>query len=157
MVNVVKEQVGNILNIRLVGSIEESVVFEELIGYPGAPITELHVNCKGVPRINSVGVKAWIKFFQAVHARGMKVIFLECSTAIVEQMNFISNFRCGGEVSSLFVPFSCEKCHSELVGLFQTEMIKKLQLKIPPLKCSKCGGRAIFDDVPDEYFGFMME
>ena len=157
MVNVVKEQVGNILNVRLVGSIEESVSFDQLVGYPSPPVTEMHVNCKGIPRINSVGVKAWIKFFQAIHAKGIKLKFLDCSTAIVEQMNFISNFRCGGEVVSLFVPFSCEKCHSELVGLFKADMIKKLQLKIPPLQCSKCGGRAIFDDVPDEYFGFMME
>ncbi len=157
MVNVVKEQQGTVLHVRLVGSIEESVNFDQLIGYPAPPLVEMHVNCKGVPRINSVGVKAWIKYFQAVATRGIKVRFIECSTAIVEQMNFISNFRCGGEVDSMFVPFSCEKCHSELVGLFKSDMVKKLQLKIPPLKCSKCGGRAVFDDVPEEYFGFMME
>lgn len=157
MVNVVKEQQGSILVVRLVGSIEESVNFDQVVGYPAAPITEMHIYCKGIPRINSVGVKAWIKFFQAVHSRGIQLEFHELSTAMVEQMNFISNFNCGGRVISLFAPFSCEKCHSELVGLFKSDVLKKIQFKIPPLKCSKCGGRALFDDVPEEYFGFMMD
>jgi len=153
VVNVIKEQKGNVLLVRLAGSIEESVNFEQLIG---APPAELHVNCKEVPRINSVGVKAWIKYFQSVSAKGTKLRFQECSTAIVEQINLISNFTVGGVVESIFVPFSCMNCKSELVGLFKTEDLKKLQLKLPELKCSKCGGKAVFDDIPEEYFGFLM-
>ena len=148
-----KEQKGAVLVLRLAGSIEESVNFEQLVGNPPA---ELHVNCKEVPRINSVGVKAWIKYFQGIQGKGTKLKFLECSTAIVEQINLISNFICGGTVESIFVPFSCTGCKSELVGLFKTADLKKLQLKLPDLKCSKCGGKAVFDDIPEEYFGFLM-
>ena len=153
MVNIVKEQKGTALSIRLSGSIEESVNFDQLIGVPPA---ELWVNCKEVPRINSVGVKAWIKYFQSAQAKGTKLKFLECSTAIVEQINLISNFTCGGAVESIFVPFSCTGCKSELVGLFKCEDLKKLQLQLPELKCSKCGGKTVFDDIPEEYFGFLM-
>ncbi len=152
MVNVVKEQKGNILHVRLSGSIEESVNFDQLIG---APPAEMHVNCKEVPRINSVGVKAWIKYFQAAQSKGTKLTFLECSTAIVEQINLISNFTCGGRVESIYVPFSCTGCKSELVGLFKSDDLKKLNLQIPDLKCTKCGGKAIFDDIPEEYFAFL--
>lgn len=153
MVNVVKEQKGSVLVVRLTGSIEESVNFDQLIGpAPG----ELWVNCKEIPRINSVGVKAWIKYFQAAQAKGTKLKLIECSTAIVEQINLISNFCCGGTVESIFVPFSCTGCKSELVGLFKCEDLKKLQLRLPDLKCSKCGGKAVFDDIPEEYFGFLM-
>lgn len=154
MLNVVKEQKGNALHVRLTGSIEESVNFDQLIGQP-AP--EMVVNCKGVPRINSVGVKAWIKYFQAAASKGTKLKFVECSTAIVEQINLISNFTCGGEVESIFVPFSCETCKSELVGLFKTETLKKVEFSLPDLKCSKCGGKAVFDDIPEEYFNFLMD
>lgn len=153
MVNVIKEQKGNVLVVRLAGSIEESVNFDQLIG-PPAP--EMHINCKEVPRINSVGVKAWIKYFGTAQSKGTRLKFLECSTAIVEQINLISNFVCGGVVESIYVPFSCTGCKSELVGLFKTEDLKKLQLKLPDLKCSKCGGKAVFDDIPEEYFGFLM-
>lgn len=153
MVNVIKEQKGNVLLIRFTGSIEESVNFDQLIGPPPA---EVHVNCKEVPRINSVGVKSWIKYFSLAEAKGTKLKFFECSTAIVEQINLISNFTCGGVVESIYVPFSCTQCKTELVGLFKTEDLKKLQGKLPDLKCTKCGGKATFDDIPEEYFGFLM-
>jgi anti-anti-sigma regulatory factor len=153
VVNVVKEQKGGVLVVRLTGSVEESVNFDQLIGPPPG---ELWINCKEIPRINSVGVKAWIKYFQSAQAKGTKLKFVECSTSIVEQINLISNFTCGGIVESIFVPFSCTGCKSELVGLFKCEDLKKLQLRLPDLKCSKCGGKAVFDDIPEEYFGFLM-
>jgi len=153
VVNVKKETKGSILVVRIMGSIEETVNFDQLLG---APHPEMEINCKEIPRINSVGVKAWIKYFQSCQAKGSKIRFVECSTAIVEQINLISNFTCGGTVESIFVPFSCSGCKSELAGLFKTEDLKKIQLKLPDLKCSKCGSKAVFDDLPEEYFGFLM-
>lgn len=152
MINAAKEQKGNSLVVRLSGSIEESVNFDQLIGAPPADMT---VMCKEIARINSVGVKAWIKYFQGAQQKGTKLHFAECSTAIVEQINLISNFTCGGSVDSIYVPFACEKCRSELVGLFKTEDLKKLAMNLPELKCTKCGGKAVFDDIPEEYFGFL--
>jgi hypothetical protein len=153
LVNVTKEQKGPALVVRLSGSIEENVSFDQLIGPPPA---ELHLVCKEITRINSVGVKAWIKYFSTAQAKGTKLRFQECSTAIVEQINLISNFTAGGVVESIFVPFSCGGCKSELVGLFKCEDLKKLNFKLPELKCSKCAGKAIFDDIPEEYFAFLM-
>lgn len=152
MLNVVKEQKGTALLVRLSGSVEESVNFDQLIG---PPPPELIVSSKEIPRINSVGVKAWIKYFQSAQAKGTRLTFIECSTAIAEQINLISNFTCGGTVESIYVPFACTNCKSELVGLFKTADLKKLNLKLPELKCSKCGGKAVFDDIPEEYFGFL--
>lgn len=152
MVNVVKEKKGNVLCIRLIGSIEETVNFDDLLGPPSP---EMEVNCKEIPRINSVGVKAWIKYFQACVSSGTKLKLVECSTAIVEQINLISNFSCGSVIESIFVPFSCSSCRSELVGLFKTEDLKKIHLQLPDLKCTKCGKNAVFDDIPEEYFGFL--
>ena len=153
MVKVSKEDRGGITVIRLSGSIEESTNFDQLIGVTAG---EVHVNTKEVPRINSVGVKAWIRYFQDLKAKGTRLKFVECSTAIVEQINLISNFTAGGTVENLFVPFSCKTCKSELVGLFKPQDIKKLSFELPDLKCTKCGGLASFDDIPDEYFGFLM-
>jgi anti-anti-sigma regulatory factor len=152
MLNVTKEKAGAGILVRLSGSIEESANFEQLIGPAAA---ELTVNCKDIPRINSVGVKAWIKYFQGVQSKGTKLKFVECSTAIVEQINLISNFTCGGTVESIYVPFACEKCRTELIGMFKTEDLKKMNFQLPALKCSKCGGQAVFDDIPEEYLGFL--
>jgi anti-anti-sigma regulatory factor len=152
VVHVTKEQKGSLLSVRLTGSIEENVNFDQLIG---APPPELEINTKEVPRINSLGVKAWIKYFQTCQAQKTKLSFVECSTAIVEQINLISNFICGGHVRSIFVPFACTNCRSELVGLFKTEDLKKMDMKLPILKCTKCGGKAEFDDLPEEYLSFL--
>jgi anti-anti-sigma regulatory factor len=152
VVNVLKEQNGGILVVRLVGAVEESVNFETLIGSPAA---ELHVYCKEVPRINSIGVKGWIKYFSTLQQAGTKLRFFECSTAIVEQINLISNFVCGGTVESIYVPFSCGACRGEFIALFQVADLKKIGMDIPELSCPKCAGKAAFDDIPEEYFAFL--
>jgi hypothetical protein len=150
LVNVIKEQKGNVLIVKISGSIEENANFDQLIGSPPA---ELHVICKEISRINSVGVKAWMKYFGAIEKKGTIVKFLEGSTAFVEQINLISNFTCGGSVVSVCVPFSCRECHSELTGVFKTEDLQKFNGNIPNSNCLKCGGVASFDDIPEQYLG----
>ena len=153
MINAVKEQKGRVLVVKLTGSIEENVNFEQLIG---PPPEELEIICREISRINSVGVKGWIKYFQTCQTKKTKLTFSECSTPIVEQINLISNFTCGGHVKSVFVPFMCSNCKSELIGLFETDKLKDFISKPIALKCTKCGGKAEFDDIPEEYFSFMM-
>lgn len=152
MLNVVKEQTGSALIVRLVGSIEESASFEKLLGTP-AP--EMHIYCKEVSRINSVGVKGWIKYFLDAKEKGSRLKFFECSPAIVEQINLISNFTAGGQVESIYIPYSCQQCRAELLGLCKAEDAKRMISGVPSLKCSKCGGTAEFDDIPEEYFNFL--
>jgi len=154
MLNVVKDEKDGILTVIMSGAVEENAHFEDLIGEPTGLVV---LNTKGVTRINSVGVKNWIKYFEGRVKKGAKLKFVECSTAIVEQVNLISNFTCGGEVESLYVPFVCEDCGAELVGCFKAEAIKAANFEIPNLKCTKCGSEnAVFDDLPDEYFNFLM-
>ncbi len=153
MVHVTKQQKGDIFSVKLAGSIEESVDFMTLIGMPSS--NRMEVNCKEVARINSMGVKAWMKFFQNVYQKGVAVRFVECSTAVVELMNMISNFACGGTVESLYVPYVCRDCKKELLGLYRVADLKKLAFKVPDLSCPKCQGTASFDDNLNEYFGFL--
>jgi DNA-directed RNA polymerase subunit RPC12/RpoP/anti-anti-sigma regulatory factor len=147
-----KEQKDDLLVVRLAGSIEESVNFESMIGMPTGKV---QVNTKEVPRINSVGVKGWIKYFSSLQQKGAQLNFVECSTAIVEQINLISNFTCGGTVESVYVPFSCGQCRAEFIALFKTEDLKRIAMDLPQLDCPKCGGKASFDDIPEEYFAFL--
>lgn len=152
MIKVEKQANGNVLTVNFSGTIEETVNFDELVG---ATPAEVVVNTKEIARINSVGVKGWIKYFQTLTAKGVKLKFSECSTAIVEQINLISNFTCGGSVESVYVPFACGGCKTELVGLFKVEDLKKMNGDVPDQKCAKCGGNASFDDIPEEYFAFV--
>jgi anti-anti-sigma regulatory factor len=153
VLNVKREQQGGTLVLHLSGEVNEAVDFNQALGTT-EPDTLL--NCKEVTRVNSVGVKGWVKFFQERVKQGTKLRFVECSPAIVEQLNIIMNFACGGRVESVYVPFVCTSptCRKSLVGLFKTDDLKRLNFNLPSVKCSKCGSEALFDDLPEEYFRF---
>ena len=152
MLNIAREQIGNFLEVSLFGPIEENASLDQLMGTP-APL--MRVICRGVTRINSVGVKSWIRYFSDAHQKGSRFRFVECSPPIVEQMNMISNFTCGGEVESIYVPYACGSCKKELLGLFLVKDLKCCFDTMPRLKCTYCGSRAEFDDIGEEYFAFV--
>ncbi|MBS1959385.1 MAG: hypothetical protein JST80_07940 [Bdellovibrionales bacterium] len=152
MLTVNKQQTERGMMVDLNGTIEENVNFEQLIGaFQG----DLTVKCRGITRINSVGVKTWMRYFQNLKMQGKNFKFIECPQPIIEQLNMISNFACGGEVVSILLPFSCLKCQNEFVANLQTAELKVNNLQIPNVKCEKteCGAR--FDDDPDEYLYFL--
>ena len=153
MLKVTREQQGNTLVLHLSGDINETANFAKDLGET-APDTVL--NCKEISRINSVGVKTWVHYFQACAQKGTKLRFVECSPAIVEQLNLISNFSCGGKVESIYVPFACTGagCKKAFVGLFKTQDLRNSGFELPAVKCKICGAEAIFDDLPEEYFLF---
>ncbi|MFZ9595853.1 MAG: hypothetical protein ACO3A2_07215 [Bdellovibrionia bacterium] len=152
MLQIIKKQQGDTLVVRLIGAIEENAGFERELGSPPAA---LDIYCKEVSRINSDGVRSWIKYFQKCQSTKTRLRFFECSPSVVDQMNLISNFISHGTVESLFVPFVCKKCHAEFLALFQSNEIQKSGSKIPKMKCKKCSGEAEFDDVPEKYFSFL--
>jgi anti-anti-sigma regulatory factor len=149
MLSIEKRSTPEGLQVELSGAFEESVQLESLIGEVKG---NLNVHCKGITRINSVGVKTWINYFQKLKMAGVRVRFFECSPSIVEQLNMISNFSGGGEVVSILLPYSCIKCVKEFVIPFET---KKIDLDaLPAAKCERSDCAIVFDDVPEEYFYF---
>jgi anti-anti-sigma regulatory factor/DNA-directed RNA polymerase subunit RPC12/RpoP len=155
MITVTKESKGSSMVLKLAGTIEENVDFDKLVGQT---TNDIIVNCKGVSRINSIGVKAWIKYFSSLSAKGAQLKFQECSFAIVEQINLISNFGAGGAVESLYAPYLCGGCKSEYMRLFTVDELKQLNFEVPNMKCTKCGSDKVqFDDVAEEYFYFLMQ
>jgi anti-anti-sigma regulatory factor len=152
VLKVQREQKDQTLILKLAGEIVEGLDFFQLIGKT-APDTLL--NCAGITRMNSVGVKTWIAYFQKEAKTGTKLRFTECSPAVVEQLNLIMNFSCGGTVESVYVPFSCKKCKKYSVELSQVKDLKVAGLNAPVSTCKICGGEALFDDILEEYFIFL--
>jgi anti-anti-sigma regulatory factor len=152
MITINKQPTTNGLLVELAGAIEENVHLEQMIG----PVKgSLVVNCKGVTRINSVGVKTWMKYFQGLKAAGVEIKFVECSYPIIEQLNMISNFACGGEVESILLPYSCVTCQNEFVATCTTAQLRATGLQPPAARCEKPDCGAQFDDDPEEYFYFL--
>lgn len=153
VLNVKREEQGSTLILHLSGEINETVDFNRDVG---ATATETVLICKDITRVNSIGVKGWVKFFQERAKQGTKLRFAECSPAIVEQLNIIMNFSCGGKVESIYAPFVCTNpaCRKGVVSLYKTEDLKRLNFTLPAIKCDKCNSEAVFDDLPEEYFRF---
>jgi hypothetical protein len=154
MLTVNRHQKPDGLQIDMSGAIEENVNFEQLIGdFTG----ELTVNCRGVTRINSVGVKTWIRYFQNLKFQRKNFKFTDVSYPLIEQLNMILNFACGGEVESILLPFSCIRCQTEFVASCGVKELLSNQLKVPTFTCEKDQCAAQFDDDPEEYLYFLKE
>jgi anti-anti-sigma regulatory factor len=151
MLNLVKTRTEDCLTVILSGSlVQEALSIEKLLGEIPA---RLRLNCKHVARINSQGVRAWIQFLQKTAARGTEVIFEECSTAMVQTLNMVSNFTRVARIESVYLPFACTSCHSELQALAGASQLARAGYRVSTRQaCPKCGGKAEFDDRSHEYF-----
>lgn len=113
------------------------------------------VNCKGLRAINSIGVKEWILFFDALRQKGVELHFEECSSAMVYQVNLMPNFALLKEVDSFYATFLCAKCESEELALLVPSKLNPQNLTLPAVACKKCGGACDLDELPEEYFSFL--
>jgi DNA-directed RNA polymerase subunit RPC12/RpoP/anti-anti-sigma regulatory factor len=153
MLKVVREKKNHTVHLRLSGTIDEHMDLPREIG----PLPEkVVIVCREISQINSLGAKAWVEFFGAAAKAGLNFCFAECPPPMVEQLNYITNFACGGLVVSVSVPFNCEECGREFRGVVKSDDLKQVAYKLPPIKCPKCQARASFDDVPEEYFAFLI-
>jgi len=156
MLNITKKDVSpNVVMAVFAGDIGPDANFQVALGNPTG---ELQIHCKGVTRINSVGVKAWIQYFSGLRQKGVKLKFMEVNSCLVEQVNMISNFIPTAEIASFYAPYICGKCNKELAALLTPESVKKANMQAPKIKCAQppadgCG--AEFDDMPEEYFAFL--
>ena len=126
----------------------------DLLRVVGTTSPDTVLNCKKISRLNSHGVKDWIDFFSKETARGTRLRFIECSPPVVEQINLIMNFVCGGTVESIYVPFCCQDCQKNSVCLYRSKDLQRADLDHLTAVCTHCKGTAVFDDIPEEYFLF---
>jgi anti-anti-sigma regulatory factor len=132
------------------GEITEKDSFDEKIGEVNSSLT---LNCKGVTRINSVGVKSWISYFSRLRAQGIKISLEECCSQLVEQASMFQNFILNDEIRSLLVPLTCQKCGEQSMKLYSSEELRNRNYTIEPTSCH-CGGSAEVD-VTEDFFSVL--
>lgn len=137
--------------LRLLGPIDEYAPLPQVFEGGG----ELRLDCRGVTRINSMGVKAWIKCVRDAIGRGSRITIDGLSPPLAEQANLIANFLQGIQVTSALLPYRCTKCGADF-GLEKTLAELRQEHRQPPTApCPKCAGTSEFDDVVEEFFGFL--
>jgi anti-anti-sigma regulatory factor len=139
--------------VKLSGVIDEDNELTDLSDKipPGTSVIDLGE----IERINSCGVRDWVNWLGKVEKNNTSVVLVECSPAIVAQINLVNNFTGNGMVKSFYVPYFCPECDEEKVLLVETADMGPPPHEPPTCRCDECDLVMDFDDMPDSYFAFL--
>ena len=141
---------GSIAYVRVYGVIDESFDPDKLVA--AAEGKDVILNLKAVSRLSSFGVREWVHAVTKLAAKVQRIYYVECSPAIVAQLNMIANFAGSGSVVSVQVPMICESCNWDTETLI--DIAKHNVKESPQLACKRCGSAMTIDDLPELYFAF---
>lgn len=140
--------------VKLAGVIDEDNELQALGDKLGSGTAVIDVS--EIERINSCGVRDWVNWLSKAEKGGAQVVLVECSPAIVAQINLVNNFLGQGVVKSFFAPYFCPNCDLEKVLLVETrDMYGQQPFKAPSCRCDECDGPMDFDDMEESYFAFL--
>lgn len=140
-----------------VGNIDENASFPIIDTLSG----EVWIDLQNVKSINSVGIRAWIKWFSSFEQ--VNFVFQNCPKAIVMQMNMVEGFLVeNSRVESIQVPFYCESCDEDIEMLFHVGRevnIVNGEVELTYDKSSVCpdGSEPELDVNKVKYFKFLLK
>ncbi len=144
---------GEVSYVKLGGVIDEDNELGELV--EKIPNGTAVIDLGEVERINSCGVRDWVNWLSKLETNGTRSVLVECSPAIVAQINLVNNFTGGGVVKSFYVPYFCPECDEEKVLLVEASDMGPPPHEPPTCRCDECDLVMDFDDMPDSYFAFL--
>ena len=144
---------GDVSVVKLVGVIDEDNELGDLVDK--IPNGTAVIDLGEVERINSCGVRDWVNWLGKLEKNGSRTVLVECSPAIVAQINLVNNFTGQGVVKSFYVPYFCPECDEEKVLLVEAGDMGPPPHEPPTCRCDECDLVMDFDDMPDSYFAFL--
>jgi anti-anti-sigma regulatory factor len=144
---------GDVSYVKLGGVIDEDNELGDLVDK--IPTGTAVIDLGEIERINSCGVRDWVNWLGKLESNATKVVLVECSPAIVAQINLVNNFTGNGVVKSFYVPYFCPECDEEKVLLVEASDMGPPPHEPPTCRCDECDLVMDFDDMPDSYFAFL--
>jgi len=144
---------GDMSYVKLGGVIDEDNELGDLV--EKIPHGTAVIDLGEIERINSCGVRDWVNWLNKLENGGTRSVLVECSPAIVAQINLVNNFTGNGVVKSFYVPYFCPECDEEKVLLVETADMGPAPHEPPTCRCDECDLVMDFDDMPDSYFAFL--
>src|SRR5262245_55195076 len=92
---------GEVSFVKLAGVIDEDNELGDLVDR--IPSGTAVIDLGEIERINSCGVRDWVNWLSRLETQKTRVVMVECSPAIVAQINLVNNFTGSGVVKSFFV------------------------------------------------------
>jgi len=141
--------------LRLEGALSEDIDFSET-QFPneGTLIIELDQLIK----INSCGIRNWIKWLEIKKPDQLKLIFRNCPKIFIEQLNVIKGIIPKGSIiESFYVPYYCEKDDSTKKVLYKlnNDFDKKGIKQLKTILCEFCQKPMELDALEHKYFAFL--
>ena len=145
---------GDVSYVKLGGVIDEDNELGDLV--EKIPNGTAVIDLGEIERINSCGVRDWVNWLTKLEGNGTRSVLVECSPAIVAQINLVNNFTGQGVVKSFYAPYFCPNCDLEKVLLVETrDLAQATPFKAPSCRCDECDGPMDFDDMEESYFAFL--
>ncbi len=146
---------GGVVSLKLRGVVDEDNELTSIEGQLSAGVTVLDL--ADIERINSCGVRDWVNWLGRIEKIGARLVFVNCSPAIVAQMNLVHNFSASGIVKSFYAPYFCPRCNKErLLRLETKDLVHQTPItSAPTCRCDDCDGPMDFDDMEESYFAFL--
>lgn len=138
--------------VKLFGVIDEHADLSFFTGLRGS----VKLSLRGVRRINSFGVRAWIDGIRKVPGE-CQLELQECPPPVVDQMNMVQGFVGRGKVISFYAAMRCDACDEEQDHLFAVADVRKNRGKLPNVACPSCGKPMEVDDIEEQYLLFIKE
>ena len=114
----------------------------------------LRLDLGGLTRLNSIGVRNFLKFLQAWGEKPLS--YEHCTSDFVDQMNMIPALlgsRRQAVVTEVAVPFQCESCDHETEAQMKVADCKRALNEGPLTRpCDQCGKTMVVHN--DSYFAF---
>jgi anti-anti-sigma regulatory factor len=136
--------------VRVRGAITEATDFSAALAACPPRAT---IDLAAVDRVNSYGVREWIRFLKTLVQAGVDVTLNDVSVPMVRQMNMIPQVRAGAVVAAIQAPYYCPACDDERAVRLDAQT-RSAPTTAP---CPTCGATMDFDDVEDGYFAFVVD
>ena len=101
-------------------------------------------------------MRDWVNWLGKVEKNGAKVVLVECSPAIVAQINLVNNFTGQRRGQELLRPVLLPQLRSGK-GAARRDARRRAAapFKAPTCRCDECDGPMDFDDMEESYFAFL--
>lgn len=139
--------------VTIAGVIDENADLSPLVRLGQRPI---RIHLRGVRRINSFGVRAWMDAIRRVPITA-RLSFVHCPPPVVDQCNMVSGFLGHGRLESFYAPMTCAECDEQIDQLFETAACRANGGKLPLTPCPRCGRPMEVDDLEEQYLLFVRE
>jgi len=142
--------------LKVSGTVDETFSASQLSGQIRAD-TILHLG--KVTRFSSFGVREWVRLMKDLQGRVKHCILVECSPAVVNQLNVVVDFAAGAHVKSVQLPYACQNCELDKLVTVDVDAQRSELLAgtLPQVSCPQCKNPMVFDDLPGSYLAFLRD